>query len=82
MRNETQRSEGAAERLGGKIKKGIGRALGNERMTAEGRARELKGTTKEESAKASERTKGKIEQLTGAMKNRVGHPGGQRANGG
>lgn len=71
--NQVERSEGKAEKLGGKLKRGIGRILGNERMQAEGLARELKGKAREETAKSSERAKGKAEEITGAVKNRVGH---------
>jgi uncharacterized protein YjbJ (UPF0337 family) len=72
MSNASKRSEGAAEKLGGKIKNGIGKLIDNEQMQAEGKAKELKGTAKEESAKAAERSKGKVEEVTGAVKNRVG----------
>jgi uncharacterized protein YjbJ (UPF0337 family) len=72
MGNATNRGEGAAERLGGKIKAGIGKLIGNERMEAEGRAQELRGTAKEEAAKAGERAKGKVDEVMGAAKNRVG----------
>jgi len=74
MRNhQIERSEGKAEKLGGKLKKGIGRIIGNERMQVEGLAKEIRGKTREENAKSSERAKGKAEALTGALKNRVGH---------
>ena len=72
MSNASKRSEGAAEKLGGKIKRTIGKVLGNEQMEAEGRAKELKGQAREETAKAAERTKGKVEEVAGAVKNRVG----------
>jgi uncharacterized protein YjbJ (UPF0337 family) len=72
MNNASKRSEGAAEKLGGKIKGGIGRLVGNERMAAEGDAKEAKGRAKQETAKAAERGKGKVEETTGAIKNRVG----------
>lgn len=72
MSNEANRGEGAAEKLGGKIKAGVGALIGNEQMEAEGRAKELKGAAKEESAKAAERGKGKVEEVIGAVKNRVG----------
>ncbi len=72
MSNASKRSEGAAEKLGGKIKGGIGRLVGNERMQAEGAVTEAKGRAKQESAKAVERGKGKLEEVTGAVKNRVG----------
>jgi uncharacterized protein YjbJ (UPF0337 family) len=72
MSNASKRGEGAAEKLGGKIKRSIGKLIGNEQMQAEGRAKELKGTAKVESAKAAERAKGQAEEVAGAVKNRVG----------
>jgi uncharacterized protein YjbJ (UPF0337 family) len=72
MGTAAQRGEGVAEQVGGKIKQGIGKVLGNEQMQAEGKAKELKGEAREESAKAAERTKGKIQETVGAIKNRVG----------
>lgn len=72
MSNASKRSEGAAEKLGGKLKGAVGKVLGNEQMEAEGRAKELKGASKEETAKAAERAKGKFEKVAGAVKNRVG----------
>lgn len=72
MSNATKRGEGAAEELGGKIKAGVGKVIGNEQMELEGRAKQAKGVAKQEAAKASERVKGKIEEGIGAVKNRVG----------
>ena len=72
MGNAANRGEGMAEQVGGKIKQGIGKVIGNEQMEAEGKAQELKGEAREEAAKAGERTKGKVEEVTGAIKNRVG----------
>jgi uncharacterized protein YjbJ (UPF0337 family) len=72
MSNASKRSEGAAEKLGGKIKGTIGKLIDNEQMEAEGRAKEVKGAAKEEAAKSAERGKGKVEEATGALKNRVG----------
>lgn len=71
--NASKRSEGAAEKLGGKIKRGIGKLIDNEQMEAEGAVKEVRGEAKEESAKGAERGKGKLEEVTGAVKNRVGH---------
>jgi uncharacterized protein YjbJ (UPF0337 family) len=68
----TNRGEGAAEELGGAIKKNVGKVIGNEQMEAEGKAKELKGQARQEAAKATERTTGKVEEVTGAIKNRVG----------
>ena len=72
MSNASKRGEGTAEQLGGKIKRSIGKLIGNEQMEAEGRAKELKGTAKVESAKAAERAKGQVEEVAGAAKNRIG----------
>jgi uncharacterized protein YjbJ (UPF0337 family) len=72
MSNQSKRAEGAAEELGGKIKKNIGKVIGNAQMEAEGIVKEQKGEAKQEAAKTSERTKGKIEEIVGTVKNRVG----------
>jgi uncharacterized protein YjbJ (UPF0337 family) len=72
MSNRSNRSEGAAEELGGKIKKGIGKLIGNQRMEAEGEAKAAKGAARQEAAKSAERTKGKVEETVGAVKNRIG----------
>ena len=72
MSNQSKRAEGAAEELGGKIKKGIGKVIGNEQMEAEGIVKEKKGEAQQEAAKSAERTKGKVEEIVGAVKNRVG----------
>jgi uncharacterized protein YjbJ (UPF0337 family) len=72
MSNASNRGEGKAEEIGGKIKGAIGAAIGDEQMEAEGRAKELKGAAQKEQAKAAERGKGKVEEVVGAVKNRVG----------
>ena len=73
MSNASDRGEGEAQKLGGKIKKGIGKVLGNEQMEAEGAAKELEGESRVEFAKVKERVKGSVEEVAGAIKNRVGH---------
>lgn len=73
MGNATiKRGEGAVEELGGKIKAGVGKAIGNEQMELEGRAKQAKGVAKQEAVKASERVKGKIEQGIGRVKSTIG----------
>src|SRR5882762_9876599 len=72
MSTESKRGEGAAEELGGTIKKVAGKVLGNEQMEAEGKAKELAGEAKQEAAKAAGRTEGKVEEVVGAVKNRIG----------
>jgi uncharacterized protein YjbJ (UPF0337 family) len=73
MSNESDKGEGTAEKIGGKIKQGVGKLIGDEQMEAEGRAKELRGEARQEEAKAEERAKGSLEELGGAIKNRVGH---------
>ena len=72
MNDRDERSEGTAEKIGGKLKKGLGRVLGNRRLEAKGRAAELKGTARVSAAKSRQRAKGSFEKATGAAKNRVG----------
>jgi uncharacterized protein YjbJ (UPF0337 family) len=45
--NESKKMEGAAEELGGKVKRLAGKAIGNERIEAEGEAKELKGQSRQ-----------------------------------
>jgi len=47
MGNVANRGEGKAEQIGGKIKQGIGKIIGNEQMQAEGKAKELKGEARQ-----------------------------------
>jgi uncharacterized protein YjbJ (UPF0337 family) len=72
MGTTSKRTEGAVEELGGKIKAGVGKLIGNEQMELEGRAKELKGAAKQEGAKAVERGKGKVDELVGAAKDGIG----------
>lgn len=67
-----RKQEGAFEKLGGKVKEGIGKAIGHERLTAEGKAQSARGTERVENAKAEGREKGKLEELEGKVKNRFG----------
>lgn len=72
MSNKRKRMKGAAQELGGKLKKGVGKAIGNEQMEAEGTVTEKKGEATQEAAKSAERTKGKVEEMVGTVKSRVG----------
>ncbi len=73
MSNQSNKAEGVAQQVGGKIKGAIGKVIGNEQMEAEGKAKALEGEAREKSAKGAERVKGKIEKVVGAVKNRIGH---------
>jgi uncharacterized protein YjbJ (UPF0337 family) len=72
MSNQGKRVEGAVEEIGGKLKQGLGKLIGNDQMVAEGIVKEKKGEAKQEAAKAAERTKGKVQEIVGAVKKRVG----------
>ncbi|MFE4657182.1 CsbD family protein [Streptomyces hydrogenans] len=43
----TEKSKAHAEQAKGKVKETLGRAVGNERMTAEGRAEQTKGNARQ-----------------------------------
>lgn len=68
----SKRIEGAVEELAGRVKAGVGKAIGNEQMEAEGEVASLHGQAKQEAAKAGERVHGKIEEAVGAVKGKVG----------
>jgi uncharacterized protein YjbJ (UPF0337 family) len=72
MSNQNNKAEAAAQQLGGKIKQGVGKLIGNESMQARGKELELEGKAREEAAKAAERSKGKVEEVVGTIKNRAG----------
>lgn len=72
MSNVTKRTKGAAKELGGKVVKKIGRAIGSDRIEAEGRASELEGRDEKERAKTRERIKGAVEETAGEIQRRAG----------
>jgi uncharacterized protein YjbJ (UPF0337 family) len=72
MRNDSKRVEGVAEELGGKIRGGFGKLIGNKQMEASGKACELEGAAKQQAAKAAECVQGKMVKFVGAVKYRVG----------
>ncbi len=72
MSNQSEKNEGVAEQIGGKIKKGIGALIGDDQMRAEGELKETKGEARTEAAKGAERIKGAVQEAVGAVKNRVG----------
>lgn len=72
MSQMKKRAEGAVEEVVGMVKKGVGAAVGSEKLEAEGRAEELGGRDKQESAKRVERVQGKAEEVFGKVKAAVG----------
>jgi uncharacterized protein YjbJ (UPF0337 family) len=70
--NMVERGKANMEVLGGTIQEGVGHAIGNEKMEAEGAAHKVVGHARDEAAKAAEHTKGVIEQVVGTAKNKAG----------
>jgi uncharacterized protein YjbJ (UPF0337 family) len=66
MSNAAKRAAGAAQELSGKLKKTLGRVIGNQRMEAMGKARELQGQARQLAARAAERGKNAVEEAVGA----------------
>jgi uncharacterized protein YjbJ (UPF0337 family) len=73
MSNAANRANGATKEVGGKIKAGVGKLIGNDKMEAEGKAKAFEGKVQKETAKAAERAKGSVEETVGAAKNRIGN---------
>lgn len=67
-----EKIKGSAEELKGKLKSGIGDAMDDEQLEAEGQADRLRGQGRQEAAKASERMRGTGEELKGGIKRAVG----------
>lgn len=75
MKNaQTHRNEGIAKELGGKVKKGIGRAIGNEQMEVEGAAKQTEGATQKNVGKVGERVKGAGEEIRGKIRQGLNKP--------
>lgn len=72
MSNASKRAEGAAEELGGHVKRVAGKVTGSKELEARGNAKIVEGEAKQAAAKAAERTKGSAEKALGAVKSRVG----------
>jgi len=72
MKNAGNRAKGKLDELAGKAKAGLGKAIGNEQMRAEGAARQLKGKATQQVVKAGERAKGKVEEVAGLAKGKLG----------
>lgn len=68
-----EKSAGVVQELGGKLKKGVGRLLGDDEMELEGAVKEQVGVERQEDAKAVDRLKGAVEEVTGAVKGGIGH---------
>jgi len=72
MNNTVKRIEGAAEQVGGTIKKGVGKLIHDPKMEDAGRTEEQAGEDKQEAAKAAEHVKGSVEEAAGAIEHGAG----------
>ncbi len=72
MDENKERSKGMWEETKGNLKQAVGNLTGNEQMQAEGRAEELKGESRQETAKAVGTAKGMGEEAKGNLKQAVG----------
>jgi uncharacterized protein YjbJ (UPF0337 family) len=72
MDNTGKHLEGVADKVGGNLKKNVGKLIDNEQMQAEGAAKELQGDAKMAAARASETADGKVDEVAGAVKKGVG----------
>ena len=52
MGSATDKVKGVANQVGGKVKEGVGKAIGNEQMQAEGMAQQVKGKTQQKIGEA------------------------------
>ena len=68
MKNAARRATGTAKEVGGKLARKAGRAVGSERLEAEGRAKELEGRAQKERVKRRERVKGAVEEVAGELR--------------
>jgi uncharacterized protein YjbJ (UPF0337 family) len=66
------RLKGGAQEVGGKIKEGVGRAVGNPQMEQSGRRDQMEGQIRQDAAKTGQQIKGAGEQVGGRAKNVAG----------
>ena len=67
-----EKLRGTAQKVGGKIKEGLGNLTGDPATANEGRAEQVVGHERVEDAKAGERIKGAGETVGGKIKGAVG----------
>lgn len=73
MKEESkQRLAGKVDEVVGAVQKGVGRAVGDHSLEAEGTVREAGGQVRQEKAKAVGRTRGVAQQVAGKVKATVG----------
>jgi uncharacterized protein YjbJ (UPF0337 family) len=75
---DKERVEGKIDETVGKVKKGVGRAIGSPGLEAEGAAEELQGHARHEAAEAAGRARGAAQQVAGKLKKAVGKAFGDK----
>ena len=71
MGTHASRGSGTAREIGGKIQKGVGRAVGDTEMEAKGAGKEASGRVEKEAAKAGQRAKGKVDEVAGKVRQKL-----------
>jgi uncharacterized protein YjbJ (UPF0337 family) len=69
---KNSRARGRKQALAGKVKKSVGRLIGNEDLVAAGTRQVIEGEAAEAKAKASERAIGAAHELSGKLKHAIG----------
>jgi uncharacterized protein YjbJ (UPF0337 family) len=67
-----EKAKSAVQHTKGKVKEGVGRAVGNERLTAEGQADQAAGKVRHETAKAGQSVKQTAKGASGKVKETTG----------
>jgi uncharacterized protein YjbJ (UPF0337 family) len=67
-----ERLKGKAQEIEGAVKRTVGNAIGNDRLAAEGYAKEAGGKARQETVKAGERVRGAVEGVAGRVKEVAG----------
>ncbi len=72
MSHTDDKAKGKLDEIGGNIKQGIGKLIGNEQMQAEGKAQELKGEAQQEAARNADYAEGVADEAKGNLKQGLG----------
>jgi uncharacterized protein YjbJ (UPF0337 family) len=64
MGSVTDKAKGLANQAGGKLKEGVGKAIGNEQMQAEGLAQQVKGKVQHKVGEAKDAVKGAANKIS------------------
>jgi len=71
MSSTTDKIKGAANQVGGKIKEGVGKAIGNEQMQAEGNVQQIKGKAQQKVGEAKDAVKGAANSVADSVNDKL-----------